>query len=52
MLGEVFREHSRGVMCGLGAVITLTVTVYVLIGYLPTFAVNKRIHANSTGLLR
>src|SRR5258708_1957161 len=31
-LGEVFREHSREVMCGLGAVIALTVTGYVLIG--------------------
>jgi MFS family permease len=40
-LGEVFREHSREVMCGLGAVIALTVTVYVLIGYLPTFAVKQ-----------
>jgi MHS family proline/betaine transporter-like MFS transporter len=40
-LGEVFREHSREVFCGLGAVIALTVTVYVLIGYLPTFAVKQ-----------
>ncbi len=40
-LGEVFREHGREVMCGLGAVIALTVTVYVLIGYLPTFAVKQ-----------
>ncbi|SAL44070.1 general substrate transporter [Caballeronia sordidicola] len=40
-LGEVFREHGREVLCGLGAVIALTVTVYVLIGYLPTFAVKQ-----------
>lgn len=40
-LGEVFREHPREVVCGLGAVIALTVTVYVLIGYLPTFAVKQ-----------
>jgi MFS family permease len=40
-LGEVFREHSREVLCGLGSVIALTVTVYVLIGYLPTFAVKQ-----------
>ncbi len=40
-LGEVFREYGYEVMCGLGAVIALTVTVYVLIGYLPTFAVKQ-----------
>jgi MFS family permease len=40
-LGEVFRNHSRDVLCGLGSVIALTVTIYVLISYLPTFAVNQ-----------
>jgi MFS family permease len=40
-LGEVFRSHSRDVLCGLGSVIALTVTIYVLISYLPTFAVNQ-----------
>jgi MFS family permease len=40
-LGEVFRSHSREVLCGLGSVIALTVTIYVLISYLPTFAVNQ-----------
>jgi MFS family permease len=40
-LGEVFRTHSRDVLCGLGSVIALTVTIYVLISYLPTFAVNQ-----------
>ena len=40
-LGEVFRSHSRDVLCGLGAVIALTVTIYVLINYLPTFAVKQ-----------
>lgn len=40
-LGEVFRSHSRDVLCGLGAVIALTVTIYVLISYLPTFAVKE-----------
>ncbi|MFM0498791.1 MFS transporter [Paraburkholderia caffeinilytica] len=40
-LGEVFRSHSRDVLCGLGAVIALTVTIYVLISYLPTFAVTQ-----------
>jgi MFS family permease len=40
-LGEVFRGHSREVLCGLGSVIALTVTVYVFIGYLPTFAVKQ-----------
>ena len=30
-LGEVFKSHSRDVLCGLGAVIALTVTIYVLI---------------------
>lgn len=38
-LGGVFAHHSREVLCGLGSVIALTVTIYVLIGYLPTFAV-------------
>src|ERR1700760_725661 len=32
-LGEVFSTHSREVLCGLGSVIALTVTVYVLIAY-------------------
>jgi MFS transporter, MHS family, proline/betaine transporter len=40
-LGEVFKHHSRDVLCGLGAVIALTVTIYVLISYLPTFAVSQ-----------
>ena len=40
-LGEVFGNHSRDVLCGLGSVIALTVTVYVLISYLPTFAVKQ-----------
>jgi len=40
-LGEVFRHHSRDIVCGLGAVIALTVTIYVLISYLPTFAVKQ-----------
>ena len=40
-LGEVFRTHSREVLCGLGSVIALTVTVYVFIAYLPTFAVKQ-----------
>ena len=40
-LRELFRTHSRDVLCGLGAVIALTVTIYVLISYLPTFAVNE-----------
>ncbi|ACD14814.1 MFS transporter [Paraburkholderia phytofirmans] len=40
-LGEVFRTHARDVLCGLGSVIALTVTIYVLISYLPTFAVNQ-----------
>lgn len=40
-LGELFRNHSRDVLCGLGAVIALTVTIYVLISYLPTFAVKQ-----------
>ncbi|ASL43856.1 Proline/betaine transporter [Burkholderia sp. AD24] len=40
-LGEVFRSHGRDVLCGLGSVIALTVTVYVLISYLPTFAVKQ-----------
>ncbi|NML33374.1 MFS transporter [Paraburkholderia antibiotica] len=40
-LHDVFTNHSRNVLCGLGAVIALTVTIYVLIGYLPTFAVKQ-----------
>lgn len=40
-LREVFAHHSRDMLCGLGAVIALTVTIYVLIGYLPTFAVKQ-----------
>ena len=40
-LGEVLTSHSRDVLCGLGAVIALTVTIYVLISYLPTFAVKQ-----------
>lgn len=40
-LGEVFTRHPREVLCGLGSVIALTVTIYVLISYLPTFAVKQ-----------
>jgi MFS family permease len=40
-LREVMRCHSREVLCGLGSVIALTVTIYVLIAYLPTFAVKQ-----------
>jgi MFS family permease len=40
-LGEVVSTHSREVLCGLGSVIALTVSVYVLIAYLPTFAVKQ-----------
>ena len=40
-LGEVFAHHSRDVLCGLGSVVALTVTIYVLISYLPTFAVKQ-----------
>ncbi|RQR28652.1 MFS transporter [Burkholderia sp. Bp9143] len=40
-LGDVFTRHPREVLCGLGSVIALTVTIYVLISYLPTFAVKQ-----------
>ena len=40
-LREVFTHHSREMVCGLGTVIALTVTIYVLISYLPTFAVKQ-----------
>ncbi|VWD58534.1 MFS transporter [Burkholderia contaminans] len=40
-LGEVFTRYPREVLCGLGSVIALTVTIYVLISYLPTFAVKQ-----------
>ena len=40
-LGEVLSSHSREILCGLGAVIALTVTIYVLISYLPAFAVTQ-----------
>jgi len=40
-LRELFTHHSRDVLCGLGAVIALTVTIYVSISYLPTFAVTQ-----------
>jgi MFS transporter, MHS family, proline/betaine transporter len=40
-LREVFASHSREILCGLGSVIALTVTIYVLISYLPTFAVKQ-----------
>jgi MHS family proline/betaine transporter-like MFS transporter len=40
-LREVLTNHSREVVCGLGAVIALTVTIYVLISYLQTFAVKQ-----------
>ncbi len=38
---KCFTSHSREVVCGLGTVIALTVTIYVLISYLPTFAVKQ-----------
>ncbi|WP_233799680.1 MFS transporter [Paraburkholderia sp. HP33-1] len=40
-LREVFTRHSGSVLCGLGLVIALSVTTYVLISYLPTFAVTQ-----------
>jgi MHS family proline/betaine transporter-like MFS transporter len=40
-LRELFAHHSRDVLCGLGSVIALTVSIYVLISYLPTFAVTQ-----------
>ena len=40
-LRELFSGHTRDVLCGLGSVIALTVTIYVLISYLPTFAVTQ-----------
>ncbi|MFP3563894.1 MFS transporter [Paraburkholderia sp. SIMBA_030] len=40
-LGEALSSHNREILCGLGAVIALTVTIYVLISYLPTFAVKQ-----------
>ncbi|QKM48631.1 Proline/betaine transporter [Burkholderia glumae] len=40
-LGEVLAQHGREVLCGLGSVVALTVTVYVLLSYLPTFAVKQ-----------
>ncbi|WJF90457.1 MFS transporter [Paraburkholderia bonniea] len=40
-LREVFKDHTREIFCGLGAVIALTATVYVFISYLPTFAVKQ-----------
>ncbi|WDD95634.1 MFS transporter [Burkholderia sp. FERM BP-3421] len=40
-LREVFASHGREVVCGLGSVVALTVTIYILIGYLPTFAVKQ-----------
>jgi MFS transporter, MHS family, proline/betaine transporter len=40
-LGEVLARHGREVVCGLGSVVALTVTIYVLISYLPTFAVKQ-----------
>ncbi|SIT51299.1 Permeases of the major facilitator superfamily [Paraburkholderia piptadeniae] len=40
-LRELFTHHSRDVLCGLGSVIALTVSIYVLISYLPTFAVTQ-----------
>src|SRR5690349_6450555 len=40
-LRELFTHHSRDVLCGLGSVVALTVTIYVLISYLPTFAVKQ-----------
>ena len=40
-LREVLSSHSREVVCALGTVIALTVTIYVLISYLPTFAVKQ-----------
>ncbi|WP_153098879.1 MFS transporter [Paraburkholderia hayleyella] len=40
-LRDVFKNHTREIVCGLGAVIALTATVYVFISYLPTFAVKQ-----------
>ncbi|HVE07555.1 MAG TPA: MFS transporter [Paraburkholderia sp.] len=40
-LNEVFTHHSRDVVCGLGSVVALTVTIYVLSSYLPTYAVKQ-----------
>ncbi|AMV41174.1 MFS transporter [Paraburkholderia caribensis] len=40
-LRELFAHHTRDVLCGLGSVIALTVTIYGLISYLPTFAVKQ-----------
>ncbi|SDF83708.1 Predicted arabinose efflux permease, MFS family [Paraburkholderia phenazinium] len=40
-LREVLASHSREVLCALGTVIAVTVTLYVLISYLPTFAVKQ-----------
>jgi MFS transporter, MHS family, proline/betaine transporter len=40
-LGDILRSHTREVICGLGSVIALTVSVYVLIAYLPTFATRQ-----------
>ena len=40
-LRELFAHHSRDVLCGLGSMLALTVTIYVLISYLPTFAVKQ-----------
>ncbi|MFT4063468.1 MFS transporter [Paraburkholderia sp.] len=40
-LREVFANHRRNVLCGLGSVIALTVTIYVLVSYLPSFAVTQ-----------
>jgi MHS family proline/betaine transporter-like MFS transporter len=40
-LRDVFARHTREVLCGFGSVTALTVTIYVLISYLPTFAVRQ-----------
>src|SRR5262249_26312066 len=40
-LRELIEHHNRDILCGLGSVVALTVTVYLLISYLPTFAVKQ-----------
>jgi MFS transporter, MHS family, proline/betaine transporter len=40
-LRAVFTHHTRDVVYGFGLVIALAVTIYVLISYLPTFAVRQ-----------
>jgi MHS family proline/betaine transporter-like MFS transporter len=40
-LGDTLRNHMRMVLCGFGVTIAGTVTVYVLILFLPTYAVRQ-----------